>query len=231
MNQINICSKRSGDMEDGAFRVTNAIKSTTKPHEFDNIIAGIPGYKLENGGRCGWNALGAAALKGNIELNCHIVKIGGHHLLSLGNGNGWTPLYCAAYCENTEVGFLAAKELMRLGSDVNLATSCWSGDSLRGDTPRGATPLWVAAQKTKNLKVIKLLLKNGAIIPPKLDPQAQTLVDGVQKEIEDEKKPGSLLLAAWLKPENQASIIQILPKELLTHIFEITSFDPEYAIK
>ena len=102
MSSITICSQRSGSLEVGAYAVTNAIKSYTTPQEFDSIIAENHGYALEHGGRCGWNALGSAACISNATLVRHIVQRGGTHLLHLGNTFGWTPLHCAASCENME---------------------------------------------------------------------------------------------------------------------------------
>ncbi len=225
-----MCSQHSGRLETGGQRVTCAIKKDTTPDQFDNIIAGIANYRLEHGGRCGWNALGAASIQGNPELIRHIVQIGGNQLLSLGNSFGWTPLYCAANCEETEDGFLAAKELIRLGANLNLATSMCCGDSSKGDTLRGATPHWAAAEKTQNLKLVKLLLKLGAVVPPDLSEEGQEIINAVQRKIQQEREAKRLFLASYFKPENNESITQVLPYELVRDIFEFISYDPEFAI-
>ncbi len=226
MNPIKICSQHSEH-----FGGTAHITRETTPEKFDQLIAGMVGYKLEHGGlysqkTCGdWNALGVASYKGNPKLIYHIVQKGGNHLLSLGNKFGWTPLFCAANCKNQEDGFLAAKELIKLGADLNLATSSKCNDTKTGKTPKGATPLWAAAEKTKNLKLIKLLLKHGAVVPPGLGRQGRNLVRSAQVQIERERTAKRLFLAAYFKPENNESILKALPIELIRRIFEFIACD------
>lgn len=157
------CINKSGDLQKGAYSVTNSIRSHTTPLQFDAICEEHPYYKIEFGGRCGWNALGTAAYKGNCELVDHIVKKYGEHLIELGNGFGWSPLYCACNCEDIENGYLVGKLLIELGANVNLATSTCCDDSVIGDTYAGSTPLWACIEKTKNIKLAKLLINNGGI--------------------------------------------------------------------
>lgn len=177
------CKNRSGDLEDGAYTVTNFIGEFTTPIEFDNLLSTMPNYKIEYGGRCGWNALGAAASRCNVKLVTHIVQKYGTHLLHLGNGFGWTPLYCAA---NSENGYEVAKELVRLGSNVNISTAHSCGDSDKGSTYAGSTPLWAAIEKTKNQELIKLLLEHGAIVNPNLSAEGQKLLELVERQIQEE---------------------------------------------
>jgi hypothetical protein len=230
MSPMSICSIRSEDAGIDNIRIMRAIKKDTTPDQFDDIVKPFPSYKIEEGGRCGWNALGRASVEGNPQLIHHIVQIGGSHLLKIGNTFGWTPLYCAANCKDKEDGFLAAKELIRLGADLNLATSTCCGDTTSGDTPSGVTALWAAAEKTQNLKLIELLLMHGAASPPHLTEEKQEIITTLQKEISLEREKRRLFLASYFKPENNESITKKLPQELVREVYDFISPDPEFSI-
>lgn len=77
-----------------------------------------------------------------------------------------TPLYCAACCEDREKGFQAAKVLLSLGSNVNTAAgfNYYANDDRPTGAVRFETPLYAAAVKTQNLKLVKLLLIHGGAI-------------------------------------------------------------------
>ena len=200
-----ICETCSGDLETGAYTVTNSISSTSTPEEFDAVMTKNSEYKLEYGGRCGWNSLGSAAYKGNVQLvkhillkssepsNAHSSHSAPHplqddpqSLLNLGNGFGWTPLYCA--CQEEE-GYAAAKELILQGADINMATKMGCGDSAKGSTPRKSTPLWAAIEKAKCEQTIKLLLENDAVLHPlKLSPEGEKLYELVKQKIHAAKE-------------------------------------------
>lgn len=188
-----VCSDRSlpHELED-VFAVIYYINQHggESRKKFDKFCQERPKFKLEHGGRCGWTALGMAAKKGHVKLIQHIVKIGGEHLLNLGNDHGWTPLLCcvANFKEQQDLGFIAAQELIRLGADVNIATSGSSDDSIKGEMPKKATPLWVAAEKAKNLRLVELLLQHGAVANPQLSDKAQKIVDLAKLRIEQEKQ-------------------------------------------
>lgn len=95
--QITLCCDRSGHNEPGSNGVLPYIDEYTTPETLDARIAGIAGYKLENGANNGWHALMAAARAGNSELVAHIVQKGGNRLVNLGNRFGMTPLMCTAF--------------------------------------------------------------------------------------------------------------------------------------
>lgn len=73
---IRRCENRSGDLEPGGYQITTRIEKDTLPITFDEWVKAEEGYELKNGGRCRWNALGAAAFKGNVALISHIVEKG-----------------------------------------------------------------------------------------------------------------------------------------------------------
>ncbi len=75
--------------------------------------------------------------------------------------------------------FLAVRQLVEAGADVN----CASSESLN-DLPAQATPLWVALHKTRDLAIVKFLLLRGAVLHPKaLDAGDQTLLTQAQQEV------------------------------------------------
>ena len=161
---ISCCGIRSNNSGFGAGEVASFIKENTTCEQFDAFLKERPNYRLNYGGNDGWNALGVAALVGNVALIHHIVRIGGKPLIHLGNLLGWTPLYCAANCSDSEKGLMAAKTLLSFGAEVNTATSLdWEGLE-GGMTPKMATPLWAAASKAQNLNLVKFLLINGGVI-------------------------------------------------------------------
>lgn len=215
-NQIAICNDRSKWFEPGGSEVTNFITKDTTSEAFNAKIAEYANYKLENGGFQGSNALGAAAMRGNFRLVTHIVHMGGDRLLNLGNRMGMTPLYCAVFCEDKDNQMLAVQELINLGADVNISTTY---DYFISEVSlNGSTPLWAAAEKTKNLVLVKLLLRNGAIKQPENDfsEEGKQIIKAAEYQIKNEK----LFLAAYVKPENHESIIQTLPPDLVKYLFE-----------
>lgn len=169
----------------GVYTIIGAIRTDTTPEELNELLARAQTeYDFTNEGPDGWSALGISALRGNAELIEHIVKIGGKSLLNRQNDHGWTPLFAATKSADTPNGFLAAKTLIDLGADPNLPTKSWCWDSKMGDIPEGATPLWLASEKIKNLPLVLLLLENRAIIPETLSPQATELIRLAQELIE-----------------------------------------------
>lgn len=152
MNIIKACSEFPKYY--GAQSIIPYVEKDTTPEEFDQLLEGESDKILELGGRINWTILAVASIKGNVALIRHIVEKGGKKLLSLGNIHGMTPLYATAkLCEDPEAAFQASKLLIELGADVNLAT-------------RTLKTALGAAAKTNNLKLVKLLLTHGAIIPP-----------------------------------------------------------------
>lgn len=157
---ISLCTYKAIDCEPYASAVIIKIEIDTTPEAFDQILAQYPDYRLSYGGLQGWTALGKAALYGNTPLIHHIVRKGGTHLLHLGDYVGRTPLHYSTHCQDREKGFLAAKALLSLGSNINTAPfSPTSDDNM-------TTPLWYAAVRTQNLKLVKLLLIYGGAIHP-----------------------------------------------------------------
>lgn len=182
---ISKCTHFSRESHPEACAVITSINKDTTPREFDQIVATmkIHGYKLSYGGIRGWNALGTAAYNGNVELIAHIVKKGGEKLLDLGNRSGITPLLFAAQCKNHQDGYYAAKKLIELGADINLAAAENSSEYDVAST-EGETPLEVALEKTKNLRLVKLLIKRGAIIPSeRLSHEGKETAIQVQEQI------------------------------------------------
>ncbi|NGX62672.1 MAG: hypothetical protein KR126chlam6_00070 [Candidatus Anoxychlamydiales bacterium] len=152
------------DLEDPDLKdlVLPNISKDTTPKAYDDLVARFPNFKVEKHNCFGFTTVHLAARMGNILLLKHIVEIEGKNLINMGTRYGLTSLLCASLCEDIAAGYLAAKELINLGADVNITTI----KSISSDFPSQVTPLWVAAVKTKNLKLIKLLLFNGAILHP-----------------------------------------------------------------
>lgn len=167
------------------------IDRNMTPQEFNKKIKNIDGYKLTDGVRCGWHALNLAALKGNASLARYIVKNAEERkesVLNLGNDFGMTPLYCAASCQNPEDGLHVAQELINLGADVNIGI-IYKPISGEQKPPKCATPLWAAAEKTKNYELVKLLLQNGAVVLENLySEEGKAMIATVLKEIDQMEK-------------------------------------------
>lgn len=215
---IVLCTNHSEEALESAYDVINFIKEDTQPEEFEDKIKKFPTYTYEKGGRCGWNALGMAAMVGNLHLAKHLVMKGGNHLLNLGNSYGVTPLFCSMDCTNKDKGFLVAKELIVLGANINIATTAPFGSS-KGRFPKGATPLWIAAEKTKSLDLVKLLIKHGADdSSPKFSMEGKALILLARKQLEEEKTIKRLFLAAIFKKDNDGSVVKTLPYELIKEI-------------
>lgn len=167
-------------MNNDAALICQHITKDIPPEDFDQLVRMFPGYSFSQGGNCGWNALGIAAYEGNSELVGHIAKKAKEEILNMGNDFGWTPLFCASLCTDVDCGYRAAQVLIDRGADINLATSQECDGCI--SAPSEATPLWAAVEKTKNVALIKLLLKNGAVANPELSSDGKALLDQVKKE-------------------------------------------------
>ncbi len=167
-------------MNNHAALICQHITGKICPKDFDQFVRMFPGYSFSHGGNCGWTALGTAAYNGNPQLVRHIAGKGREKILNLGNKFGWTPLFCASLCTDVGCGYRAAQVLVELGADINLATSEECDGCI--SVPAEATPLWAAVEKTKNVALIKLLLKNKAVANPELSSDGKALLDQVKKE-------------------------------------------------
>jgi hypothetical protein len=140
-----------------AYEIISAITVTTTPQDFEKILKQHPKYKLECGGRCGWNIVGVAAARGNIELLKYILSLR-RDLVNLENDFGWTPLFCVIHrSEGAENMILEkVKLLVEHGANISLATTASCGDSRYGRTPEGLTPL-EAAEKKRYSSIVEYL--------------------------------------------------------------------------
>lgn len=155
------------------YRITNAIKTNTTVDRFKEIIP--DDFDIKSGGRCGWNCLGIAAEKGNVELVKYILETYGKDIIDLGNEFGMTPLYCAAENRgtiNVDKRIEVAKILLDNGADINAGMTCSCSDSDYGDLREGDTPLFAAIRSRKNeieknlkgnnMPMIEFLISRGA---------------------------------------------------------------------
>lgn len=212
--RIRKCKISSLSMCEGAYGITNKINHETTPEEFDQLLADYPNYDLSYGNRCGWNVLGVAACRGNVALVEHIVKIGEPKILNMGNEFGMSPLFCAMYGEDLNKMYQVAKKLIELGADINLATKYGAGDTVRGNIPSKATPLWACIEKAHNRILAKYLIRMGAMAI-KLSSEGEKILQELILEIHGQR----LFLAAYFKNSNVDSIINFLPKDLIKHIY------------
>lgn len=213
------CDRCSLSLEKGGFTVTNWIKKDTTPEELNEYISSIHGYDFRNGGRLGWNVLGAAANIGNIQLVDYLSRQN-EDLVNLGNELGMTPLCCAILSEDPETGLEVCKRLLDFGANVNIATN------------RGRTPLWHVLDnitntisndnREGNIRLAKFLLRKGAAYKLSLlNEDQQQILKELEQEIRLEQEGKRLFLAAWFLPSNKNSIIKRLPKDLCRHIYTV----------
>jgi hypothetical protein len=223
MNAITPCIQTTRQNDHDAIVLVGKIKHNTTSQEFNALRRNNRQYKLEDGGYCGWTALGAAAYKSNYPLVRHIIQIGNKDLLERGNQAGWTPLFSAAIgSENMEDSYLIAKELIRLGANPNIATIFWRDTNTQGEIPEDVTALWAAAEKTKNLKLVKLLLLYGAIIPPQLSSEGAQIISTAQEEIKQERlEKEKLFLMNYFKRRDDAIPLHILCPDVVRKIYDI----------
>lgn len=126
---------------------------------------------LSLGDESGNTPLHNAAKSGNILLSRDIVQLGGKSLLALGNPDGQIPLYAAVEGNQDET----VEALIALGSPVNVLPL--SEDTLpSGERIPAATPLWYAAQITRNIGMCEILLRHGGIAFPKLDEEGREIL-------------------------------------------------------
>lgn len=226
--------KYNGVLESGAMQMTCFIEPNTAVDAFDEKKRALEeshGYELTFGGRCGWNVLGAATITGNIALIEHIVRVGGKDLMDYANIYGNTALHIAAYENDFNKACLISKKLIQLGAQINICSI---------DTKiKNRTPLIVAANKS-NLQLVKLLLKNGAIVPDnvneQLDTVQQKIIFDAIEEINQQKKAYQTFLAGYLKPQMNDEgvdecLLKMLPPEMMHHIWTYLKYDPDVVNK
>lgn len=141
-----------------AFYIMESINSKTTPEKLESLIGFSSGdFRLDSGGRCGWNVFGTAAAYGNLELLEYLIAKSPSSI-DLGNEFGWTPLFCLVYvCDGTEDDiYVRAKFLLEHGADPLLGTFMCSSGVRCKTTPRDFTPIH-AAKKRGFTKVLALL--------------------------------------------------------------------------
>lgn len=179
------------------------IKSKTEPREFELYCKTNPNYKLEQRGSCGGSAMHHAVTNHNISLIEHIAKIGGTHLLDLGDEDFRTPayyaiehlamnLYTAGYNrEQEESGMLVVKKLIQLGANIN---ATWkphvykSGKLSLNTSLKKVLETAASVSDKRFLPLIQLVVLNGARIYGSLTPtEAEKLNEAVKPLFEQWK--------------------------------------------
>ncbi len=110
---------------------------------------------LDLGGRCGWTLLGASAMRNNLELANWLLVQGAN--IHNGNEFGHTPLYIACDYGNLDM----VKFLIKMGADPLRSVTMWSGDTERGSTSVGITPMMIAVKRgyTEIVDYLNLIIK------------------------------------------------------------------------
>jgi hypothetical protein len=144
-------------MEKNAYLMTTSINDKLSVEEFDKMVKDLD-YKLESGGRCGWNVL-ASAVHGSIDLMIHIIRWK-PLMINIGNRFGWTPLFSVIRMseEGEDVIYNKVKFLLANGADPSLGSLSWCGDSQHGNTGQGTLPI-ESARARGLVKVVQLLEK------------------------------------------------------------------------
>lgn len=120
-----------------------------------------------------------------------------------------TPLYNAVCCADKKAAFLGAKTLIRLGADINLASSGLV-------ETKNDTPLYQAAHKSGNVLLVALLLRHNAIVTDDYSVQGQQMI-GLAKAELAKRKEG--FVKAALK--DKGALFQRLPADILRVIFDL----------
>jgi hypothetical protein len=153
---------RSPSLEEDAFEVIKTIEKDSTTEMFQAVMAEHPTYRLDQPGLCGWFALGCAATQGNIPLVDLIVAQGGKDLLNQSDDQGLTPLFLAVYYNGESSDLATVEHLLELGADPEIPAEKDYGCCPANFVPKGASPLWVAAEKAQDDQLVKALLKGGA---------------------------------------------------------------------
>jgi hypothetical protein len=195
--------------------ILGTITEKTSCEEYDRMLAIVENYLPTHGGAYGTTPLFKAALKGNIQLITHIVTTGGSAHLHVGNLASCTPIFGALLCKNEDHALFATMKLYKLGAVLNTVLS--RGSFLDGaKVEKGTTLLWIAVEKTNNLKLIKFLLlckaSSGLV---RLSYRGAAKIGQATQKLFTDKLP----LLAHIDPKSPFSQ---LPKELLHHICSFT---------
>lgn len=226
---IRLCTEHSREGEVGADEVNKNV--FLNPQTFDEVVNRVAGYRFENGGKDGWNALGSASAKGNVKVVRYILTQGDpKKLVNLGNRFGCTPLYCAFdQIKDTRILLRVAKELIQNGADVNVAVSSSSASFKAGDTP-----LTVAAEKLRNIELVKFLIRNGASTEVNLSENARKLVEKAVHELQTNKKPQeSVQICRDQSEECETAhrVVRSIDKNTTPENFDdVMMMEPEYSL-
>lgn len=158
----------------------NQIKEKKSFEYFKGMQVYYPEYSLEKGGVNGWTALSMAAKEGHLEFVDKILAFNHPQLIHLETKNGYTPLHCAALCQDKQKGTLIAKRLVKNGANIHLCAEI-SGKTI--------SPLLSALETSQNLSLTKLLLWHNAQLNSdfKLSPEAQNQFFKASKWVEKKK--------------------------------------------
>ena len=219
--ELKPCEQRSGDLEPGAYTVTNSISHDTTVEQFKQVLALHPDYKLSFGGRCGWNALGSAAFRYNLDIVKWILDQDAS-LINLGSGFGLTPLHCLIrFCE-PKTGTEICEYLVSRGADVNMCTSSCFDDTNYGPTYDNTSPLWSALNR-RNVGIVQLLLKHEALVSPSIDHNKDPRNHELRKFYKynlDLYTNRKLYLAGTLGKKNSDGVLYKLPMDLKKYIYK-----------
>ncbi|MBS4168680.1 ankyrin repeat domain-containing protein [Parachlamydia sp. AcF125] len=163
------------------------VNEETTEAEFKQFLADNPDYKLEYcAPALSSHALSRAALVGNVPLVRYILqKEEGKRLVNVGDEDGWTPLIFAAKGPK-QTAHKVTELLLANGANPNIATNAFA--SYPGLVPENATPLYVAAEKARNLKLVRLLLSHGAVLHPPISEEVKTFLRRAYLELAKEKR-------------------------------------------
>lgn len=183
MSSITYCTRCVDPGQGDASRIISGVTQETTPNQLDIMLKSFPRYTFDQGGQYGQTLLARAAQLGNLKLIVHIVRKGGNGLLDLGNVQGDTPLFAVASCQNPQRAVLAARTLLNLGANVNIASRLLLNAGIPEKQSMGPTVLEEVASCTNNMDLIKLFLQKGAVLSRPIHEPALSRIEQALREL------------------------------------------------
>lgn len=147
INEVEIGTLSNDDRFGNAYRLTTTITEDMTPEEFDNEV--YDDFQHDDGGRCGWTPLMAAAKEGNVPLINHLIdKYNADY--NVCNDFGFTPLFAAVREKKTE----AVQVLLKRGAKTLVFNKCHNGSVANNISSLELAGLtYLVARVEENMKI------------------------------------------------------------------------------
>ncbi len=176
-NRVVPCRIKATPHGKDAMDVLLSISDRTTPEELEFILDKRPEFKWNSGAKAEGKHVLLAAVERDNKLLVNYILAQHPTLASLGDQRGYTALHAACQAGNSEM------VLLLLANEANpniMTTEAFNAET--GACPKGATPLWLAAENG-DIQLVQMLLLYGGEVKPELSINGKETVEEAKKKL------------------------------------------------